>query len=168
MRWLDGISDSDMNLSKLWKIVKHWEAWHAAVHEVAKSWTCLLVPSDPVYSMAYHYNHLLTILSSPVCLFAQTCLTLCNPMVCMQPTRLLYSRDSPGKNTGVGKPFPSPRDLPDLGIKPRCPALQADSLPTKPPENSLSSLTWSVNQYGKFLILDKFNYLSALNLHLSS
>ena len=39
MRWLDGISDSDMNLSKLRKIVKHWEAWHAAVHEVAKSWT---------------------------------------------------------------------------------------------------------------------------------
>ena len=38
IRWLDSIPDSmDMNLSKLWEIVKDGEVWHAAVHGVPKS-----------------------------------------------------------------------------------------------------------------------------------
>ena len=42
MRWLDGIIDSvDMNLGKLWEIVKDRGDWHTVVHGVAKNWTQL-------------------------------------------------------------------------------------------------------------------------------
>ena len=50
-----------------------------------------------------------------------------------QPTRLPHPWDSPGKNTGVDCHFLLQGNLPDPGIEPRSPALQADALTSEPP-----------------------------------
>ena len=55
----------------------------------------------------------------------------------LRPHGLYSPWNSLGQNTG-GYPFPSPGDLPKPGTEPRSPALQADSLPTEPPEKPFS------------------------------
>ena len=62
---------------------------------------------------------------------AQFCLTL--QLHGLEPTRLLCPWDSPGKNTGVGCHALLQGNLPDPRMEPWSPALQADSLPAKPP-----------------------------------
>ena len=72
------------------------------------------------------------------CLLAQSCLTLCDHMDC-SPTRRNVACQAPlymefSSQYCIELPFSSPGYLPDLGITPRSPTLQADSLPSEPPD----------------------------------
>ena len=65
------------------------------------------------------------------CLSLSSCLTLCDPMDCSHqaPLSMGFSR----QESWSGLPFHSPGDLPDPGIEPRSPTLQADALTSEPP-----------------------------------
>ena len=67
-------------------------------------------------------------------LVAKLCPSLTTPwtVACQAPLSIGFSR----QEYWSGLPIPSPGDLPDSGIKPRSPALQADSLPSEPPVKS--------------------------------
>ena len=60
---------------------------------------------------------------------AQSCLTLCDPTDCTD--QALRSMGFSRQEHWTGLPCPSPEDLPDVEIEPRCPALQAASLPSE-------------------------------------
>ena len=62
---------------------------------------------------------------------AQLCLTRCDPMDCSLPDSSIHVHGKISRQDyWSGLPFPSPGDLPNLGIKPRSPTSQADSLPS--------------------------------------
>ena len=63
--------------------------------------------------------------------------------------RLFSPWNFPGKNTGVGCHFPSPGDLPNPGIEPVSPALQADALPSEPPGKPSSLITQLIGKLGE-------------------
>ena len=75
-----------------------------------------------------------------VCVFSHSVMSDSLGTRGLQPARRLCLWDSPHKNTchGSGLPFPSPGDLPNPGIKHRSPALQANLLPSEPPEKPTS------------------------------
>ena len=66
-----------------------------------------------------------------LCLVAQSCPTLCDPMDCSPPASCPWGFSR--QEYWSGLPCPPPGDLPNPGIEPRSPALQADSLPSEPP-----------------------------------
>ena len=76
--------------------------------------------------------------ATSVCLVAQSCPTLCNPMDCSLPVFSIHG-DSPGKNYWSGWPCPPPRAFTNPMIEPRSPTLQAESLPSEPPGKSLNT-----------------------------
>ena len=68
---------------------------------------------------------------------AQSCLTLCNPMDYGLPGPV--SLEFSSQECWSGLSFPTPGDLPNPGVEPGSPALQADSLPSEPPGKPLES-----------------------------
>ena len=75
---------------------------------------------------------------------AQSCLTLCDPWTVAHqaPLSMGFSR----QEYWSGLPFPSPGDLPDTGIKPRSPTLQADDLTSAPPGKPLNTRIQSLRK----------------------
>ena len=95
-----------------------------------------------------------------LCLVAQLCPTLCNPMDCSPPGSSLCG-NSPGKNTGVGScspPGPPPGDLPNPGIKCRSPTLQGDSLPAEPPGKPKNTGVGSLSLHQGIFLTQESNW----------
>ena len=75
----------------------------------------------------------------------RSCLTLCDPMDCSPSGSSVHGFSR--QEYWSGLPFPSPGDLPDPGIKPMSPTLQADSLPSEPPGKSMYHIHDRISVY---------------------
>ena len=110
------------------------------IFAILMGWFLLVYLPDHIYVLLYHLC---------VCVSCSVMSDSLWPHG-LQPTRLLCSWDSPGKNTGL--PCPPPGDLPSPGIKSQSHDLhllhwQASSLPLAPPEMSNISYVYSTNIY---------------------
>ena len=100
-----------------------------------------------------------------VCVFTQSCLTLCDPqtVACQPPLSMEFSR----REYWSGLPFPSPGDLPNPGVEPGSPALQVDTLPSKPsgkPKEALqnskrNSITTTIPNLPTLIIIFRLNFI---------
>ena len=79
---------------------------------------------------------------------AQLCPTLCDPVGYQAPPSMGFSR----QECWSGLPFPSPGDLPDPGIEPGSPALEADALTSEPPGKPCLQIKY-IQFYSWFLFL---------------
>ena len=92
--------------------------------------------------------------SSLVSEVAQSCPTLCDPMDCTVAYQASPSMGFSRQEYWSGLPFPSPGDLPDSGIEPRSPTLEADALTSEPPGKMLS-LECDLNSNSNYCFLDE-------------
>ena len=102
----------------------------------------------------------------PVCLVSQLCLTRCYPRDCSPPGRLLCPWRFSQQEYWSGLPCSPPGDLPNPGIKPRSPTMQADSLLLEPPGKSKNTewvaypfsrgSSWPRNRTGVSCIAGRF------------
>ena len=89
---------------------------------------------NPLNSLTYFFTVIsqhssLPVWATVVCLVAQLCPTLCNPMDCSPPSFSVRGILQARILECIGLPLPSPEELPNPGIESWFPALQADSLP---------------------------------------
>ena len=92
-----------------------------------------------LHRIRWKVNSLLCVHESP------SHVRLCNPKDCSPPGSSMHGTLQ-AKKYWSGLPFPSPGDLPDPGFKPRCPALQADSLPSELQGHPWLHVLWGISQ----------------------
>ena len=137
MRWLDDITNSmDMSLSKLQEMIKDRVAWCDKIHGVSKThmtWWLnnnkpkIMVSLSLSLSLSLTYTHKQTYMSTLILFWHNVSF----------PVYLTWNWHYKSleweSQVNCKVPFPSPGDLPNPGVEPGSPALQADALPSEPP-----------------------------------